>query len=196
MSLKSVLPRWIRYTHERWPSAKFKTLKFFKRIEGRIMKAGIRSIINLALVAGAMVAGTCEIQAQTRTVQIEAVPTVRVEPHGHSHVRPTLGFYPVDSHCLEVLRVIHGSYADRIGLERGDRIVSINGTRVHNPRDLSIALEDAMDFNAGRVRIVIDNVRARRGEYGASRYVTKTVYMRGSRPSGRHDDHHHHHHHD
>lgn len=150
-----------------------------------------KTIVALAFVSSTFIgAGVSEAQTRYQRKVRVVEPTVAAHDHDHNHHRaPRLGFTAVDSHCLEVLRVNRNSAADRLGLERGDRIVSINGHKVHTPSDLPDALMDAIDYHDGRVRVVIDNVRARRGEPGARRYVTKTTYLDGHRP-------HHHHYHD
>ena len=51
------------------------------------------------------------------------------------------------------------SLASRVGLERGDVIVKINGTALRSDADYHRALRNARDYNYGNVRLLVDNRR-------------------------------------
>ena len=85
---------------------------------------------------------------------------------------------------IEVIQVFPGSAAERLLLEAGDRIVSINGNNVRTMADLRNQLSQAGRFNGGNIRVIIDNVRARHGEPGAQRYVSHSTYLSSFNPGG------------
>lgn len=75
----------------------------------------------------------------------------------------------IGNYGVKIKSVQHGSLANRLHLECGDIILSINGCRVRSVSDLRIALKDA-GSRGDTVKIKVDNVRARRG-HGDQRFV-------------------------
>lgn len=76
--------------------------------------------------------------------------------HHHHHPQVLLGFYGHShGHGVEVLRVDFGSYAQRLGLERGDVIIGVNGRHVHSMADYKRALARA----GSRVWLEVVDVR-------------------------------------
>lgn len=94
-----------------------------------------------------------------------------------------LGMMAIDGYgYVEVVSVDYGSAAMRIGLERGDRVLEINGQPVRSTDDVRRLVQEAAMYRQGQVRIVIDNVRARMGEYGAERYIFRQTLLDGFGP--------------
>lgn len=85
---------------------------------------------------------------------------------------PTLGItgVSVQHYGVKIKSVKHGGLADRLHLECGDIILSLNGCRIRCLSDLKSAIQDAAR-NGGFVEMKIDNVRARQG-LCADRFVT------------------------
>jgi len=92
---------------------------------------------------------------------------------------PKLGINAIDTgRGVEVDRVFYNTPAKRLGLECGDRIVEINGTRVRSIYDMQQALREATRYHNGQIRVLVDNVRARHGG-SSQRYVTVRTYLDG-----------------
>lgn len=93
---------------------------------------------------------------------------------------PTLGIMAFPSGSgLEVTQVYSNTPASRLGLEAGDRIVEVNGQQIRSVADLQHSLRSASDYNNGQIRVLIDNVRARQGFYGAQRFVSRSTFIGG-----------------
>ncbi|MEL7500426.1 MAG: PDZ domain-containing protein [Planctomycetota bacterium] len=122
------------------------------------------------------------VNGQTQTTQTRR--TVAVPPPGGLY-QPNYGnqSYKIgirgfsNGSSVQVQEVFPGTAADRLLLEAGDRIVSVNGMDVRNMSDLAMRLRDAAINRGGNITVLIDNVRARYGEYGAQRYVTHSTYL-------------------
>ncbi len=137
---------------------------------------------NTALSALALVALAGNLQAQyddytvPQTIQHESTH-LRVDPAIQG---PRLGMNGISTgHCVEVYSVNFGSAAQRLGLEPGDRILRINGHAVGSVPELLHVLRDAVGHHGGQVSVLVDNVRARRGDFMAERYVTTRTYLDG-----------------
>ena len=128
-------------------------------------------IATLALIVLATSASVVSAQ-NTYTV-------MRVEIHRESN-GPTLGIMAVGtSEGLEVTEVFGNTPATRLGLEAGDRIAQVNGQQIRSIADLQYALRAASDNNNGHIRVLVDNIRARQGFYGASRFISRTTFVDG-----------------
>ncbi len=93
---------------------------------------------------------------------------------------PKLGVQVVTlNQFVEVVRAFPGTPAHRLGLETGDRILQINGHPIRGVGELQTYLQQAAQFHHGQVVVLIDNVRARHGHWGAQRYVTHATYLDG-----------------
>lgn len=68
----------------------------------------------------------------------------------------------IGNYGVKIIGVQTGSLADRLQLERGDIILSVNGCRVRSVSELRGALKDAIR-KGGKVVIKVDNIRARQG---------------------------------
>lgn len=104
-------------------------------------------------------------------------------PHVNPHIQPVtprLGIYAIERHGqVEVQSTSYGTPAARMGLERGDRILRINGHRVDCLFDIRRLLQDAVEHHYGKVTLVVDNVRGRHGYPGAQRIVTVRTFLDG-----------------
>ena len=80
---------------------------------------------------------------------------------------------------IEVTRALPGTPAARLGLEPGDRILQINGLPVRSIPELQHLLQNSVYSHSGQIRVLIDNVRARHGHWGAQRFVSATTYLDG-----------------
>lgn len=99
---------------------------------------------------------------------------------GQEYHGPKIGIEAVTvGNMVQVTRTIWYTPASRLGLEPGDRILEINGHRVYSIQDLRRWLRDAEIYHNGQIRVLIDNVRARHGEFGAPRYVSQKTYLDG-----------------
>lgn len=74
---------------------------------------------------------------------------------------------------LRVEQVEWGTKAERLGLERGDVLLEINGQRLRSLGHYFQLLEDAAAWNDGRVSLVVRNVR------GNPLYVTMNFRLDG-----------------
>ena len=134
-----------------------------------------KTLNTLVMLAAAFVSFVNYAAAQTTTTTM----AVQVPPPGGQY-QPNYGnqSYKIGiqgfstGSNIEVQRVLPGTAAARLQLEAGDRIVSINGQDVRSMADLASRLQDAGINRGGNISVIIDNVRARRGEYGAQRFVT------------------------
>jgi membrane-associated protease RseP (regulator of RpoE activity) len=119
-------------------------------------------------------------------VQEESARAVAIQPQACVAPLPPpvrLGLMAIDSYgYLEVTSVEWNSAASRLGLEAGDRILEINSHPVRTGAELRQLLQEAVANHGGQVRVLIDNVRARHGEYGAQRYVMNQTWLDGYRP--------------
>lgn len=94
------------------------------------------------------------------TMTTVAVQNVSAHDHyiapGHSHGTPKLGFYGyiVPHRGMVITRVMPGTEASRIGLERGDVILSINGQQLCHDGDYERALRRSHGHLDLRVRDV------------------------------------------
>ena len=114
----------------------------------------------------------------------QTITTVRqLDTGSNSYVVPSapkLGISASTAYdSLEVRSISYNSPAERLGLETGDRILEINGHHVHSQENLADVLIEATRSHQGQVRVKIDNVRARRGEYGAQRFVIAETWLDG-----------------
>ncbi|MFM7562798.1 MAG: PDZ domain-containing protein [Planctomycetota bacterium] len=80
---------------------------------------------------------------------------------------------------VQVTDVFAGSPAARLGLEPGDRILEINGRPCRSPDEMGYLLRLAARDNRGQIRVLIDNVRARYGEFGAERFINRRTWLEG-----------------
>lgn len=120
--------------------------------------------------------GQSFVEPQTPTQR--HVPTW--QPPHHPYHGPKLGITAVGTgHSVEVVGVSYGTAGSRLGLERGDRILTINGHSVRSIQELRHVLKDAVTYHRGQVTVLIDNVRARHGHWGAQRYVTQRTFLDG-----------------
>ena len=145
------------------------------------MNARIFSLAAVAALALTAVASDANAQSRTRAVIADGDEAYAVGPEtrviGPSRPAPRLGFQGRMTYDgLRVESVQYGSQADDMGLERGDVIVEINGQHIHSMADYQNALLDAVDFNGGRVRVLIDNVRWHNGQ-SSQRWVTRSVRL-------------------
>ena len=144
----------------------------------------IRSTLTLsvALVAACCVSSTSSAQ----TVAKPEVQALQQAVPGLSQDAPRLGFLGnFIFGRLEISQVFYNTPASRLGLERGDRVLSVNGVSIQSVFDLKRTLTDAAYYRNGRVTVLVDNVRARRGEFGAKRFIYRTTYLDGfSQPIG------------
>lgn len=136
----------------------------------------------------ALVAGNGILSAQEANYAVAQEESQRAMVAPQACVAPMpppvrLGVMAIDSYgYLEVTSVDWNSAASRLGLEAGDRILEINGHSVRNGAELRQLLQEAVANHNGQVRVLIDNVRARYGEYGAQRYVTNRTWLDGYQP--------------
>ena len=115
-------------------------------------------------------------QPTTATVQVPP-PGGQYQPnYGNQTYRIGIDGFSTGS-SVEVRQVFPGTAAHRLQLEAGDRIISINGQDVRNMASLKSRLNDAGINRGGNISVLIDNVRARRGENGAQRFVTHSTYL-------------------
>lgn len=129
------------------------------------------------LLSALAVATCCFFTSSVNAQEKYVVPHQQVMPDNN---RPILGVQSIRTgNSLEVTGVAPYSAAARLGLEPGDRILEINGRQVRNQYELTSALSEAIYRHNGRVRVLIDNVRARYGEYGVQRFVSATTYLDG-----------------
>ena len=144
------------------------------------MNARLFSLASLALLLGSFgLNANAQERALALTIDDEEVQVVGpvqavVAPDREP---PRLGFEGrIVNGGLRIERVFLNTLADDAGLERGDVIREVNGVRIGSMYDYQQALLDAQDFNNGRVRLLIDNVRWHRGE-SSQRWVTRTVRL-------------------
>jgi membrane-associated protease RseP (regulator of RpoE activity) len=109
------------------------------------------SIMSLAVAVIVGVVGISSAQA--------APPHIKVAPPHHRHAVPRLGFYghAIAGHGIVIDRVVYGSEAHRIGLERGDIIVGVNNYRIRSADDYFRALR----LSSGVLHLRVLDVRGR-----------------------------------
>lgn len=129
------------------------------------------------LLSALAIATCCFFTSSVNAQEKYVVPHQQVLPDNNGPILGVQSFRTGNS--LEVTGVAPYSAAARLGLERGDRILEINGRQVRNQYELTSSLRDAIYRYNGRVRVLIDNVRARSGDYGAQRFVYATTYLDG-----------------
>ena len=153
----------------------------------QFLTTAVAMLATTCLFGTAMAQDTLQLQVappagQQQTLQ-QGEPRLLVQPElnpGYVNPAPTLGIQAVMNYgWVEVTGTVLRSPASRLGLEPGDRILEINGRKIHGLDCMTAALRDAAEFNNGQIQVLIDNVRARRGEYGAQRYVTGHTYLNG-----------------
>ncbi len=136
----------------------------------------------LAVVAQSEALPGQEMQSESQAMSVRAIPG----PQACVAPLPPpvrLGLMAYDTYgYVEVASVDYGSAASRLGLEAGDRILEINGHPVRTGADMRQLVQEAVVNHGGQVRVLIDNVRARYGEYGAQRFVTNQTWLDGFRP--------------
>lgn len=129
------------------------------------------------LMLAVVVLGAGELKAQYSEVPAtKAIPNEQyVQPPS-----PKLGVMVEEGFdYVQVTDVFAGSPAARLGLEAGDRILEINGRPCRSPDEMGYLLRLAVRENRGQIRVLIDNVRARYGEYGAQRYINRHTWLEG-----------------
>lgn len=115
------------------------------------------TMVSLAGVGSAFGGPTTQMQPRLRPnlpppVTNPATPRLGIMGHLQHH----WGFgMVVDS-------VNPGSTADRMGLERGDRIVEINNRQINSDRSYNESLWNAVRFQHGRVTLKVVDVRTGR----------------------------------
>ncbi len=136
-----------------------------------------RSHLIAAALATVLFAGFNQANAQTTT-------TVAVPPPGgiyqpdYGNQTFSIGIEGMDvGNAVEVRQVFMGTAAHRLGLEAGDRILKVNGRMTPNLASLRQAVTEAGRNSGGHIAVLIDNVRARRGEYGAQRFVIHSTQV-------------------
>jgi membrane-associated protease RseP (regulator of RpoE activity) len=143
------------------------------------MSSKTRLIAALSVAILAVSTAGSNAHAQQRTTA--AVPPTNDQ--GYYEPTYTIGIEGFSQgNSVEVVRVFGGSPAQRLLLEAGDRIVSVNGQPVRSIGELQSRLSHAARYHNGQIRVLIDNVRARAGEYGAQRYVSNATYLNGFQP--------------
>lgn len=148
----------------------------------------LKSIVTTATLFAVSFAigNSATAQVTTQQVQTQTVPTQQYQidpnmiPTPPVYNGPKLGVvaYGTGSY-IEVTQTFHGSPASRLGLEPGDRILQINGRPVRSIAELQQMLQSSVYTNNGQLRVLIDNVRARHGHWGAQRYVSASTYLDG-----------------
>lgn len=145
------------------------------------MNAPKLTLAALLLSAFAVSVNAQETEMRTLALTADDSGAYAVEPEvrviGPSRPAPRLGFDGRMTYDgLRVERVHFGTDAYDIGLERGDVIHEVNGRHIDSMVDYQEALLDAVDFNNGRVRLRIENVRWHTGE-SSQRWVTRTIRL-------------------
>lgn len=119
--------------------------------------------IAIALTMTMLAAGA-ETQAQSNS-QNTRVQQQQLVVQPPTQVTPQLGVTGtiVPNWGFKVSTVQLHSAAARMGLERGDVIKFIGHQRIDCLQALKDALQHAASYNNGRLRLTVDNVRARQG---------------------------------
>ena len=73
---------------------------------------------------------------------------------------------------MQVVSVNYGGVAQRIGLESGDIITSINGQQIHCEQSYRQALAQAAVYGGGNVTLQVRNVRWTPGCLHTQKFVT------------------------
>lgn len=142
----------------------------------------LKSITTTAAILFATLAvGTAakaqDNQQRVQTQQYQIDPSLNPNSGYHG---PKLGVQAFgNGQYVEVTRAFFGSAAARLGLEPGDRILQINGRPVRSIAELQQMLQGSVYTHNGQIRVLIDNVRARHGHWGAQRYVSANTYLDG-----------------
>lgn len=124
---------------------------------------------------------TAQAQQQVET-QLQQVQQYQIDPQVTPPVYngPKLGVVAIGKgNSVEVTQAFYGTPAKRLGLEPGDRLLEINGQPVRSIAELRHRLQDAVYNHNGQIRVLIDNVRARHGHWGAQRFVSASTYLDG-----------------
>ncbi len=144
-------------------------------------------MLNSSKLVAITLAILCASSVNTSSVEADGKQkrTVYVPQHSqNSNSNYKIGMTAISTgYSVEVVNVFAGSPASRLQLEPGDRILSVNGVKVRSIPELQMQLRNAACNYNGKIRVLIDNVRARHGEYGAQRYVSHSTYLNGFGPS-------------
>ena len=115
----------------------------------------LAAAIALSATAFAPLAATAE-PVSTRALRIQPAPPT------HRHELPRFGMSSYnDGYGERIVRVRYGGVAWRLGLERGDRILRINRSRLNYHGSWWYALQRAMD-RGGHVLLYVEDVRTGR----------------------------------
>lgn len=144
-----------------------------------------KTLMAAALFATSLL-NSADAQMKTRAI-IEGQPRPAVQQHvpsqrvlvdpGYQQPTPKLGFngQMIHGYGMKVINVNWGSAAKRAGLEPGDIIVKINGQWIRSQWDYNQALQNAANYNWGKVSMKVQNVRHKWG-YNVPKYAfVKTV---------------------
>ena len=115
---------------------------------------------------------------------VQPVPAPTVVPNPTYVVPTTCAFLPklqfngTMTHLgLQVISVDYGGVAERIGLEPGDIIASINGQSIHCDQSYKQALTQAAVYGGGNVTLKVRNVRWTPGCLHTQKYLTLAAQL-------------------
>ena len=126
-------------------------------------------VIAVALICGMVVANAMGVEPTTRPTSqaISGSVSSRLIPTNDANYRRwVLGVRAEATEAGYLVRFVQpGSSAHRIGLEKGDRVIAVDGEQIGYVGSRLVPMSETLDRNGGedgRVRLLVQNHRNRR----------------------------------